>query len=169
MNIFLLRHGIAVEAGTGAFNKDSERTLTPKGERKLWQVADAIAALEISFGVILTSPYVRARQTAEIIGEALDAKKKLETSEDLTPGGSAKKLIDYINSLKPAPENVLLVGHEPFMSEFVSLLISGDSHGASVLMKKGGLCKLTVERALQHGRCATLEWLLTPKQMALMA
>src|SRR2546423_430514 len=130
MNIFLLRHGIAVEAGTGGFNKDSERTLTPKGERKLWQVADAMAALELSFSTILTSPYVRARQTADIIVEALDAKRKLETIEDLTPGGSAKKVIDHINGLKPVPENVLLVGHEPFMSEFISLLISGESHAA---------------------------------------
>ena len=168
MNIFLLRHGIAVEAGAAGFNKDSDRTLTPKGERKLLQVADAMAALELSFDLILTSPYVRARQTADIIAEAFDAKKKLENVEDLTPGGSAKKLIEHINATKPVPENVLLVGHEPSMSEFIALLISGDSQ-ASVLMKKGGLCKLSVEKTLQHGHCATLEWLLTPKQMALMA
>ncbi len=167
MNIFVLRHGIAVEAGAAGFNKDSDRTLIPKGERKLCQVADAMGAMELSFDVILTSPYVRARQTAEIIAEALEAKKKLENTEHLTPGGSVKKLIEYIGSIKPTAENVLLVGHEPSLSELISLLISGDSQ-AGVLMKKGGLCKLTTE-SLQYGRCATLEWLLTPKQMGLMA
>jgi phosphohistidine phosphatase len=77
MNIFLLRHGIAVEPGSAGFEKDSERTLIPKGERKLWQVADAMAAQKLSFDVILTSPYIRARQTADIIAEALDLKNKL--------------------------------------------------------------------------------------------
>ena len=56
----------------------SERTLTPKGERKIWQVADAMMSLDNLFPGILTSPYVRARQTAEIVAEALSAKKKLE-------------------------------------------------------------------------------------------
>jgi len=61
----------------------------------------------------------------------------------------------------------LLVGHEPYLSELISLLVAGDS-SLCVVMKKGGLCKLSVE-TLKHGRCACLEWLLTPKQMALMA
>src|SRR2546423_3039345 len=121
MYIFLLRHGIAVDAGSAGFDKDSERTLTPKGERKLCQVADAMAAQKLSFDVILTSPYVRARQTANIIAEALDLRKKLQEVEHLTPGGSAKKLIETINGLKPTPADVLLVGHEPSMSELVSL------------------------------------------------
>src|SRR5881227_81585 len=117
MNIFILRHGIAVDAGSPGFTKDSERPLTPKGERKLWQVADAMAALEISFDLILTSPYVRARQTAEIIAEAMDAKKKLQESPHLIPGGNAKKLTELVGGIKPAPESVLLVGHEPYLSE----------------------------------------------------
>jgi phosphohistidine phosphatase len=167
VNLFLLRHGIAVEPGTPGFSRDSERALTPKGERKVWQVADALLAMEISFDLILTSPYVRARQTAEIVADVIGAKKKLQYTEHLTPGGSPKRLVDLINGGKPGPNNVLLAGHEPYMSELISLLISGDSH-ASVLMKKGGLCKLSAE-TLQHGRCAVLEWLLTPRQMGLMA
>jgi phosphohistidine phosphatase len=167
MNIFLLRHGIAVDPGTAGFDKDSERTLTPKGERKLWQVADAMFAMKLSFDAIFTSPYVRARQTADIIAEALDLRKKLQEVDHLTPGGSARRLIETINSIKPAVAEVLLVGHEPSLSELISLLISGDTP-ASVLMKKGGLCKLSAD-SLQHGRCATLEWLLMPKQMGLMA
>lgn len=166
MDVYLLRHGLAVDRDTRAFAEDSERPLTPKGERKLWQVAEAMEALELSFDLILSSPFVRARQTAEIVAEAFNARKKLQFSDSLTPGGNAKELIELLNRLEPAPEAVLLVGHEPYLSELISLLISGHSK-ALVMMKKGGLCKLEVE-ALKLGRCAALAWLLTPKQMGLM-
>jgi phosphohistidine phosphatase len=167
MNLFILRHAIAVEPGSAGFAKDADRPLTPKGERKLWKIAEGFEQLEICFDWILSSPYLRARQTAEIVAEVLDIRKKLEFSEALTPGGSPARLIDTINSQKPKPENVLLVGHEPYLSELISLLISG-SKNIPVTMKKAGLCKLVVE-SLHNGQCATLEWLLTPKQMCLMA
>jgi phosphohistidine phosphatase len=167
MNLYLLRHGLAVESGTPGYAKDADRPLTAEGERKLGKIAEALEALGLSFDVIFSSPYVRARQTAEIMAEAFKAHKRLELSDTLTPAGSLKRLIDLVNHLDPAPEDVLLVGHEPYLSELISLLVSGDA-GLSVVMKKGGLCKLSVH-ALRHARCATLEWLLTPKQMALMA
>jgi phosphohistidine phosphatase len=166
MNLFLLRHGIAVERGTVGCETDADRPLTPKGERRLGQIADAMDAMGLTFSLILSSPYVRARQTAEIIADALGLKKKLEFSEALMPGGDAKALIAKLNKLDPMPENVLLVGHEPFLSELISTLTSGDP-GVGIDFKKGGLCKLEVE-SLRHGRCATLAWLLTPRQMGLM-
>lgn len=167
MNVYLLRHGIAVEPGTGGLSKDSERPLTPKGERKLWKIAQAMEELEISFDWILSSPYVRARQTAELIAEALGLRKKLENTETLTPAGNTRKLIEILNHHQPAAEDVLLVGHEPYLSQLISLLVSGNSELA-VTMKKGGLCKLSAD-VLEHGRCARLEWLLTPRQLSLMA
>ena len=167
MNLYILRHGLAVEPGTPGYALDADRPLTPKGERKLWQIAEAMAALELSFDIILSSPYLRARQTAEIVAEAFKARKKLEFSDSLAPGGSPKKLMEFLDRLKPAPESVMLVGHEPYLSGLVSLLVSGDA-SFPVVMKKGGLCKLVIE-SLESGRCAELEWLLTPKQLALMA
>jgi phosphohistidine phosphatase len=166
MNLYILRHGIAAEAGTPGQGKDSERPLTPEGKRKLHQIAAAMEALELSFDLILSSPYVRAEQTARIVAERLKPRKKMEFSDTLMPGGGMSNLIREINLLRPPPEEVLLVGHEPYLSELISLLVSGGV-GVSVVMKKGGLCKLAAER-LQYGRCATLEWLLTPRQMALM-
>ena len=166
MILYILRHGIATEPDARTFAKDADWPLTPEGKHKLGQVARAMEALGLSFDLILSSPYLRARQTAEIIAEALKARKKLELSDNLTPGGSAKKLVDLLNHLRPSPESVLLVGHEPYLSTLISLLVAGDASLAMV-MKKGGLCKLSVE-SLAPGRCATLEWLLTPKQMALM-
>jgi len=167
MNLYLLRHGLAVEPGAPDYPKDSDRPLTPKGERKLGKIAEAMESLELSFDWILYSPYVRARQTAEIVAEAFALSKKLEMTETLTPAGSTKKLIEMIRHRHPEPENVLLVGHEPFLSQLISLLVSGNNELA-VTMKKGGLCMLSAER-VEHGRCATFEWLLTPKQMCLLA
>jgi phosphohistidine phosphatase len=167
MDLYILRHGIAVEPGTPGYEKDADRPLTPEGERKLRQIAEAIQALELSFDLILSSPYLRARQTAEIVAATLGARKRLELSAALTPSGSIKKLVELLKRREPSPESVLLVGHEPYLSELISLLLSGKESFA-VVMKKGGLCKLTTE-SLKPGRCATLQWLLTPKQMALMA
>jgi phosphohistidine phosphatase len=167
MNIYILRHGIATDPAAHEFAKDADRPLTSEGKRKLRQIADAMGALELSFDLILSSPYLRARQTAEIIAESLKERKRLELSDSLTPGGSPRKLVDLLNHLQPSPESILLVGHEPYLSSLISLLVAGDASFA-VVMKKGGLCKVSTE-ALKHGRCAALEWLLTPKQMALMS
>ena len=166
MDLYILRHGIAVEPGTPGYENDADRPLTPEGQRKLEQIADAMGALDLSFDRIISSPYVRARETAEIVAEALGARKKLELSDALTPGGSFRRLVELLNCLEPSPESVLLVGHEPYLSGLISLLVSG-KETFGVVMKKGGLCKLTTE-SLKHGRCAALQWLLTPKQMALM-
>ena len=167
MDLYVLRHGIATDPTAHDFAKDADRPLTPEGKRKLRQVAEAMGALELSFDLILSSPYLRARQTAEVIAEVLKERKRLELSDSLTPSGSPRKLVEQLNHLQPSPGSVLLVGHEPYLSSLISLLVSGDASFA-VVMKKGGLCKLSTE-SLKPDRCATLEWLLTPKQMALMS
>ncbi len=167
MNLFILRHGIAVERGTPGFKTDAGRPLTPKGKRQLRQIAGAMQNLDLSFNLILSSPFLRARQTAEIVAQSLRWKKRLAFSDELTPGGDPKALIQQLIELKPAPENVLLVGHEPYLSELIGRLISGGAT-AGIELKKGGLAKLEVA-SLRFGRCATLAWLLTPKQMKGMA
>jgi phosphohistidine phosphatase len=168
MNIYILRHGIAVEPGTPGYENDSARPLIPKGERRLREAAAAMLKMELSFDLILSSPFLRARQTAEIAAEELKLKKRLEFFDGLVPGGNPKALIHALNELKPAPENVLLVGHEPYLSRLISLLVSGHADAATIEMKKGGLCKLEAVE-LRHGQCARLAWLLTPSQMELMA
>jgi phosphohistidine phosphatase len=167
MNLFILRHGIAVEPGSPGYAKDADRPLTAEGERKMRRIAEATEVMDLSFDLILSSPYRRARQTAEIVAEVRKARKRLEYTEELTPGGSPRNLIEHLARLQPAPENILLVGHEPYLSGVVSLLVAGNE-AFSVVLKKGGLCKLSSD-ALNPGRCAVLEWLLTPKQMARMA
>jgi phosphohistidine phosphatase len=122
--------------------------------------------MDLRFDLILFSPFLRATQTAEIIAESLKLKKQPGLSDALTPDGNPKALIRQLNELKPVPENVLLVGHEPYLSCLISLLTTGR---VDLMMdfKKGGLCKLEAEYLL-YGRCAKLVWLLTPRQMELM-
>jgi phosphohistidine phosphatase len=167
VNLYLLRHGIAVDPGTPGFENDADRPLIPKGERRLRDAAAAMEKLSLSFDLILSSPFVRARQTAEIVAGELKLKKRIEFFDGLVPGGNPKALIQELIELKHAPDNVLLVGHEPYLSRLTSLLVSGSAE-ALIEMKKGGLCKLEVGE-LRHGQCARLAWLLTPLQMELMA
>ncbi len=167
MNLFILRHGIAVDRDPQSFPDDSRRPLTLKGEERMKLICEAMQALELSFDRILASPYRRASQTAEIVATAFDRKKVLEFRDELAPEGDPKGLIRYLNQLEPTPENVLLVGHEPCLSALIARLISGEPT-AAIDLKKGGLAKLEIAASLRFGSCATLAWLLTPKQMTLM-
>jgi phosphohistidine phosphatase len=166
MNLYVLRHGIAVEPGMPGCEKDSERPLTPKGRHQLRQIAAAMKKMDLRFDLILSSPFLRAKQTAEIIAESLTRKKQLAFSDALTPDGNPKALIRQLTELKPLPENILFVGHEPYLSQLIALLTAGET-GVAIELKKGGLGKLEAEFLL-YGRCAKLVWLLTPRQMELM-
>ena len=155
-----------MERGTPGFKTDADRPLTPKGRRQLRQIAAAMQKLDLRFNLILSSPYLRARQTAEIVAQSLKLKKRLAFSDELTPDGDPKALIRQLNELKPARKNIMLVGHEPRLRRLIALLISGEP-ATAIDLKKGGLCRLEMD-SLCFGRCATLTWLLTPKQMKLM-
>jgi phosphohistidine phosphatase len=117
--------------------------------------------LGLAFDSILTSPYVRARQTAEIVAKTFQAEKRLKISEHLACEGSPKKLIQELKTLKA--QDLLIVGHEPYLSGLISLLISGRSD-LDINLKKAGLCRLSID-SLKYGRCARLDWLLTPNQL----
>ena len=164
MTLFILRHGLAGEPGASRYKNDADRPLTEEGKSKMRDIAKAMEDLELEFDLIVSSPFKRAHQTAAIVAEKLDLTKKFELSETLIPSGDTKELIVYLNHYKPGPKSVLLVGHEPYLSGLISLLITGERDG-SVVLKKGGLAKLCLEAPLKHGRCAALKWLLTPKVM----
>lgn len=167
MNLFLLRHGVAVDRDPQSFPDDSRRPLTLKGEDRVRLVSDAMQALELSYDAILSSPFLRARQTAEIVATALGLRRDLHFCDALMPAGDPKGLVRFINRMQPAPENLLLVGHEPYLSELLSMLISGHPD-AQIDLKKNGLAKLEVTGRLKYGRCASLSWLLAPRQLALL-
>lgn len=161
MNLYILRHAIA-EDGSPTL-PDSQRRLTPDGARKMRKEAKGIKELELDFDLILTSPYLRAKETAEIVAKALDCEENLTITPALAADGNPKELIEEIRRKYHKEKHILLVGHEPYLSNLVSLLLSGQT-SLSITLKKGGLCALSVG-SLHYGRCATLEWLLAPGQM----
>lgn len=167
MNLFLLRHGVAMERDPQSFPDDSRRPLTLKGEDRVRLVCDAMQALELTFDAIVSSPFLRARQTAEIVATTLGLRRGLQFCDELTPAADPKALVRFINRIKPGPQNLLLVGHEPDLSGLLSMLISGQAD-AALDLKKNGLAKLELTQRLKYGRCATLNWLLTPRQLALL-
>jgi phosphohistidine phosphatase len=162
MKLYILRHGEAAEHGDPQF-KENERPLTPKGIQRTKQLAHALRQMEVSFNVILSSPLTRARQTAEIVARGLE--QKVELTDALAPSGSMEKMVEQIDHIHPVPEAVLLVGHEPYLSGFISLLCTGGP-SLPIKLKKGALCRLEIE-TLACGPCATLEWLLQPRLVGL--
>ena len=158
MKFYILRHGDAVEHGDPRY-KENERPLTPKGIQRTKQLAHALREMEIQFDAMLSSPLTRARETAEIVARGLPG--KLELTDTLAPTGSMQKLVDRINTIRPAPESVLVVGHEPYLSGLISLLCTGGA-GLPLKFKKGALCRLEIG-LLTCGKCAVLDWLLQPR------
>ena len=167
ITLYILRHGIAVERGAAGFTQDSERPLTAEGKQKLRRIIKAMRAQELEFDLILTSPYLRARQTAELVAGAFRLRSKVQICPPLVAEADAEEVVEHLKAMQPMPENLLLVGHEPQLSQLISLLLTG-SPNLSLTFKKGGLCKLTVPM-WKAVPCAILDWLLTPRQMALMS
>jgi len=164
MKLYILRHAIAEDRDENIYPDDSLRPLTTKGKKKMVAIANNLKEMDVTVDLILSSPYVRARGTAKILFKAFDLKKEqVKLSDNLAPSGFAKDLIVEINEKYPV-ENLVLVGHEPYLSELVAMLVAGDP-SMSILMKKGGLCRLSIDNLI-YGKCATLEWLLVPAQLA---
>ena len=155
MNLYLIRHAIAVEE----HEDDSQRPLTDKGRKKMRQTAKGLRALGVEFDLILSSPYVRAAETAEILADVFKMKKEVQFSENLVPSGSPEALIAEMNE-KYNAGSVVLVGHEPFLSSLIGLLVA-DNPNADITLKKGGVCSLSADD-LHHTHKASMDWLLTP-------
>lgn len=163
MNLFLLRHGKA-EPRSVKWRPDSQRPLTRDGEKRMAEVAHGARALELNFDLILTSPYVRAFRTAEILADVYGARKLFETKK-LIAEAEPKTIVSEINENFASIQDIVLVGHEPFMTRLIATLIAGEGAAADIDLKKAGLCKLSIEK-LTYGKCARLNWLLTPGQLA---
>lgn len=167
MQIYLLRHAPAGTSNPQSGGDDNQRPLTPDGITKMKQVARAMRGLKLKFDLILSSPLVRAKATAEIVAAEFGINRNLKFTEQLAPGGDPEILVERMASLYARPRRVLLVGHEPYLSSLAGVLVAG-SGSLAMKLKKGGLCKLTARR-LRYGQCAELDWLFTPKLMVKVA
>ncbi|MCC5625321.1 phosphohistidine phosphatase SixA, partial [Nostoc sp. CHAB 5715] len=136
MELYLIRHGIAEDKGLGI--KDEERSLTKEGRQKTEKVAQKLVKLGLNFDLILTSPLVRTRQTADIlIAEKLSS--QLEESSHLAPDGQISSwLKDWLEPRNYSQNTQLaLVGHEPDLTNWAEILLWGEVKGSLVLKKAG--------------------------------
>jgi len=159
MRLYLVRHAIA-EDRTSGYEDDSLRPLTEKGREKMGKIASGLRKLGVTPDLIVSSPYVRASQTASILAKVLKYKEELIYSDSLVPMGEPDDMIGEINEKYPVDE-LMLVGHEPSMSLLASVLLAGDLD-ISINFKKGSVCCLSVDN-LRYDRKAVLEWLVAPK------
>jgi phosphohistidine phosphatase len=136
MILYFLRHGLAEERENWG-EEDSLRPLTDKGVKQMIQSAEAINDLVPDIDLILTSPYLRARQTAEIVAKRLGLKDIFRDDTRLAPGFDVIQL-SMILKEHVGSKALLFVGHEPDFSQVVSDVIGG----GQIVVKKGGLVRL---------------------------
>lgn len=167
MQLLIIRHAIAedrVEHAKRGRN-DDERPLTAKGVERMRQGAAGLQRLVPRVDVLATSPLRRAQQTAAIVQDALDAPKPMMRDE-LAPEGAPAALADWLGFLPP-DGIVAIVGHEPHLSELIGWFTTGEPR-STVELKKGSACLLEIAGTPQAGS-AVLRWLLTPRQLRLLA
>ncbi len=169
MNLYLLRHGIALAQDDPSVSHDRERPLTHKGVKRLRKAAKGLLRLEVPFDAVLTSPLLRSRQTAEIVVATLGIDALLEEISGLAPESSVEHLIFGLTRYQDR-KHVLLVGHEPLLSDAAaSFLSSGkQTRHLNLAFKKGSLCHIEIE-SLTSTAPGQLHSLLTPKQLRLLA
>lgn len=167
MNLYLLRHSNAEERPPAGKRGDFFRRLTPEGRDKARMIGQAIQRLELGLDLVLTSPAARAKETMHEVLSALKPRPPAEEIDGLWIGGDVGEVVTRLRQGRRPIRDVLLVGHEPDLSQLASRWLTGDSD-LRMVFKKGGLCKLAVAR-LTIGRCATLEWHLTPRVLRLAA
>jgi phosphohistidine phosphatase len=158
--LFLIRHGVAEERGD-AWPDDAKRPLSEDGIERFQRSARGLARLDVWIDVVLTSPLVRARQTADIVASAFDPRPSIITIESLAPGGSYASLVADLEK-HGRKTRIALVGHEPGIGELGARLI-GSRH--SFEFKKGAVCRIDVDEIPPVGP-GDLRWFLTPKVMA---
>ena len=167
MNLYLMRHGIAVAADDPDVTHDSERPLTGKGVKRMRRAARGLRRLNIPFDGILTSPVLRARQTAEIVAAALGMEAQLEEISGLAPESTVEHLLFGLTRYQDR-QHLLLVGHEPLLSRtIVFLLCGGAEKGFEIPVRKGSLCRIELNAISPPGP-GILHWFLTPKQLRLL-
>lgn len=160
IELYFIRHGLAGESGS--YPNDDERPLTEEGHKKTRRVAEQLQELGLKFDLILTSPLVRARQTAEILHHA-GLSKHLEESSDLAPVGALASWLTWFDTWRQGSgDRLALVGHEPNLSSWAEALVWGQSQG-KLVMKKAGVIGLNVPQVGNPVGQSELFWLTPPR------
>jgi phosphohistidine phosphatase len=161
--LYLIRHGVAADRGE-AYPDDTKRPLTSRGIARLRKEAQALNRLGVAFDQILTSPLVRARQTADVLAQGLVHPSAIVNTAALAPSGSIAAVLDEIGQHSRA-SRIALVGHEPGMGELAARLLGTR---AAIEFKKGAICRIDFA-ALPPTRPGRLRWFLTPRMLRQLA
>ena len=153
MKVYFLRHGPAVARGEWT-RDDAERPLTDQGVARMERIATTLAGLDLGLGAIVSSPFVRASRTAEIVARTLN----VDWSGDarLAPGFDAE-LLRAILLEHPGVDAIMLVGHEPDLGGTIGALVGG----GRITCRKGGLALVNLPGA--RSRAGELAWLVPPR------
>ena len=164
IELYLVRHAIAAERGP-KYPDDTLRPLTPGGSKKFAASIPGLVEMDVVIDFVLTSPLVRARETAQILAAGLKPKPALVEVEALAPGGRHQAIVEAIKTHAKRHRRLALVGHEPDLGELAAKLLAARG---LVEFKKGAVCLIEVDGATPGGP-GTLRWMLTPKALRALA
>jgi phosphohistidine phosphatase len=164
IELYLVRHAIAAERGP-KYPDDRLRPLTPAGSKKFAQTVPGLIEMDVVIDVILSSPLVRARDTAMLLAAGLKPKPPIVEIEALSPGGRSQAINEAIKTHTKRYRRLALVGHEPDLGELAARLLGARG---GVEFKKGAVCLIEMDGATPTGP-GTLRWLLTPKALRAVA
>lgn len=161
MQLYIVRHGIAIDREDPKCPAEAERYLTEEGVEKTKRVAKGLAALGGTGDLLITSPYVRAVQTAEIFADALDyARQKIRRNEMLLPGSEPTLVFRELAREKQA-STVFLFGHAPHLDDVIATALGSKKHFTS--LKKAGVALIELKRISPP--MGVLAWLATPNML----
>jgi phosphohistidine phosphatase len=161
MELYLIRHGIAEDRSK--YERDQDRPLSDQGKQKTTKVAQRLVNLGIKFKIILTSPLLRAKQTAEILKQE-GLSKTIEIFSPLAPDGNLENFVNWLQeSVYNENENtVALVGHQPNLGNWAEKLVWNSNKGR-IIVKKAGIIGLQLTLPENPISNAQLFLLTSPK------
>jgi phosphohistidine phosphatase len=156
MTLYFLRHASAGQHKVLP-KQDEKRPIDKAGEQQCHDVGRALAALDVSVDVMISSPLTRAVQTAELVAKELGYNSKIITNEAMRPEAAYDQFLDLLQQYAGS-KAIMVVGHNPSITEFLLRLVTGSDHSECMDLKKGAVAKVEV----QEGN-GVLNWLFTPK------
>lgn len=159
LELYLIRHGIAAERGSD-YPDDSKRPLTSAGIARLRKEAKALVELDVDFDLIISSPLVRTKQTAEVFAQTMPSRPSVTLSDSLAPAGTPASVFQELaKHMRKA--RIALVGHEPNIGELAARLIGART---PIEFKKGAICRIDFEVFPPKGS-GQLRWFVPPKML----
>ena len=162
LELYLVRHGIAADRGSD-YPDDSKRPLTTAGISRFRKEAKALGGLDVGIELIISSPLTRAKQTAEILAQAMTDKPSVTLSDSLAPAGTPASVFQEL-AKHMRKGKIALVGHEPNIGELAARLIGSRT---PIEFKKGAICRIDFEVFPPKGS-GQLRWFITPKMLRRM-